>query len=104
MYQIFLYYCRENNLSSLTFEEYNKNMKQIDLKLFLKYFKDFKFTEYNKYRFKVTTVTLIFRAEANNGLYLSFQKFWNIHKQLFEMRDLNITLNDISLSDQSKLI
>jgi len=44
----------------------------LDLRLFLKYFKDYQYIEANKYRFKVTKVTLLFRNIAVNGLSMNF--------------------------------
>lgn len=43
MQQIFSYYCKDNNSVGLTFEQYTKSSQTLDLKLFLKYFKDFSF-------------------------------------------------------------
>lgn len=39
LYQIFLFYCRENKSVGLTFEDFRKTSEIIDLRLFLKYFK-----------------------------------------------------------------
>lgn len=43
LYQIFLFYCRENNSVGLTFEAYSKTAQLINLRLFLKYFKDYQY-------------------------------------------------------------
>lgn len=95
LYQIFLFYCRENKSVGLTFEDFRKTSEIIDLRLFLKYFKEFQFVEYNKYRFKVTSATQLFRNAANNGLSLTFLQFWNIHQKLFELKDLSLTRRDV---------
>ena len=103
LYQIFLFYCRENKSAGLTFDAYSKSSQMIDLRLFLKYFKDFQYVEANKFRFKVTTATQLFRNSANNGLALSYNQFWTIHKQLFDLQDLNLTKNSIKEADISQV-
>ena len=45
----------------------------------------------------------MFRNIASNGLALSFNQFWQIHKQLFELDDLNLTKNNIKESDIEQL-
>lgn len=103
LYQIFLFYCRENKSLGLTFEDYGRTAQLIDLRLFLIYFKDYKYTDINKYRFKVTTSTQLFRNAATNGLSLSFQQFWQVHRQLFDLRDLDITRRDIIEAEVEEL-
>lgn len=85
LYQIFLFYCRENNTKGMTFEKYNSSSHTIDLRIFLKYFKDYQFVEHNKYRFKVTKVTQMYRNTALNGLSMNFEQFWHVHRQMFEL-------------------
>lgn len=60
--QIFSYYCKDNNSVGLTFEQYTKSSHTLDLRLFLKYFKDFRFQEANKYRFRTNSITQQFKA------------------------------------------
>ena len=95
LYQVFLFYTRENKSVGLTFDTYGKVSQLIDLRLFLKYFKDFQFAEVNKFRFKVTGATQLFRTVAVNGLSLNFQQFWQLHKQFFNLNDLGLTRRDI---------
>ena len=45
----------------------------------------------------------MFRNIASNGLTLSFNQFWQIHKQLFELDDLNLTKSNIKESDIEQL-
>ena len=103
LYQIFLFYCRENKSAGLTFDAYNKSSQMLDLRLFLKYFKDFQFVEANKFRFKVTTATQLFRNSAMNGLALNFNQFWVIHKQMFDLEDPNLTKNSIKEADVTQV-
>ena len=75
----------------------------LDLRLFLKYFKDFQFVEANKFRFKVTTATQLFRNSAINGLALNFNQFWLIHKQMFDLEDPNLTKSSIKEADVTQV-
>jgi hypothetical protein len=72
----------------------------IDLRLFLKYFKDYQFVEINKYRFKVTKVTQLFKNTAVNGLSMNFEQFWQVHKHMFALESLNLTRMNIIEADQ----
>ena len=103
MYQTFLLYCREHKSVGVTFEDYGRTSQLIDLRIFLKYFKDFKFVETNKYRFKVTIATQLFRNYAHNGLSLNFQQFWQVHKHLFDIQELSITRRDVVEAEMSEL-
>lgn len=103
LYQIFLIYCRDHKSVGLTFEGYNQSAQLIDLRVFLKYFKDYQYVETNKYIYKVTIASQLFRNSATNGLSLNFQQFWTIHKQLFHLEDLNLTRVDITEADSQQL-
>jgi hypothetical protein len=103
LYQLFLHYCHENKSVGLTFEAFSKSSQLIDLRLFLRYFKDLRYVEANKYRFKVTSATLLFRNVATNGLSLSFQQFWLIHRKMFGLEDLGITRRDIIEAEYQQL-
>ena len=104
LYQIFLFYCRDNKPVGITFEDMGRTAQLIDLRIFLKYFKDYQYSDINKYRFKATTATNIFRSSGTNGLTLTFEQFWEVHRQLFDLQDLGITRRDIVEGDLEALL
>jgi hypothetical protein len=82
--------------SGSTFSQNEVQQHLLDLRIFLKYYKEYELSSY----YKVTRVTKLFKKYAINSLWLDLHNFKRIHDEAFHIPHLED--EEISREDKIK--
>lgn len=81
MNKIFDHYSKAMFQPGVTFDQNEKQQQSMDLKLFLKYYKDYDLSRF----YKVSLVTKLFKREAYHGIWLYKEGFFKIHSEILNL-------------------